>query len=1717
MLTDSLNPRSAKKRENFRLCVLSGTGNPLLQDAGVSKTSRRKPSQPGTDALVPMIHVFSITRGTGIHAGVLLRNPSSLLPQMLAGALLILPANAVDVTMTASDTANAATTSFNGNLGRWSNAAAPEAGNSYTNTGFLLRTPNSGGPHVFAGDSLTLTRTESAIGRLLFKGPDGDSVTINQLVLNGGLLDMGVGGGTFTTTLAGAITIQPGFTSYLNAEGSTTLGTGGETLDITATISGSGACQIGGIWGASSIEGLFVPTAAVSNSAGTVRLSSENPYSGTMTIAGTPVNSTRGGLQLAHLRAAQYATLRLSTTNSTAAPPVSFLASANTGPFVIGALEGTANQTLRDTAGAPVTLELGNNNTDSTFSGNLSGPGNLTKSGTGTLTLAGTQTYTGDTTILDGHLIMNSPSLADTSTLTISDPATLELNHAGIDSVAQLIFDGSPQPDGIYHAGNSAGRIIGTGSIRVGPPPPVESPHRTPTVWEPYNGMTPILTSQSDYFAIPFMPVTETATATSLTIAAEGQAIPIHYSANDAKVVEITANALRDDIQRVTGLLPSVSTEAPATATAILIGTIGKSPLIDDLVTAGKIDVSAIQGKWEAYTAAVVENPLPDLTRALVIAGSDRRGTAFGGFALSESMGVSPWHFWGDVPTPQKSALHISGTHTQPSPGVKYRGIFLNDEDWGLQPWAAQTFEPEVGNIGPKTYSTIFELLLRLHANVIWPAMHEFPVQTTPFYLVPGNKQAADDHAIVISTSHHEPMMRNSHEYNTSVLGPYNYWTNRENIYNFWEERVIETKAYENIYTIGMRGRDDSGMLAPPGTTNAQRAEKLQNEIIPDQRQMITDHVNADPSEIPQIFIPYKETLVQYQSGLQLPDDVTIVWPDDNHGYIRQLSNPAERARSGGSGVYYHLSYWGVPSSYLWFCTTPPGMTCSEMMKAWDFEASKYWVVNVGDIKPMEIGTDFFLRLARNPEAFRNFDQHLYLTQWADRTFGPQHADDIATVVADYYRLNIVKRPEHLSRTNTGFSHVKNGDEASSRLEAFAALTTAAEAIYDQLPANQKPAFYGMVLFQIRAAEQVNRRNILAERSRLWRDQGRAATNSLAAEAQAAHSALLAELAFYNQVNAGGKWNRMFNPMPISQLPSWARETQNPFIEPSYGSHTPTTAASLAVAIEGSATPLASGTTTALPLFKRTADPTRFIDIFNRGTESLPWSATASAPWITLSQTNGNADARIVVGIDWSKMPRGHAIPGSITIQGADNEYTVNIRGFHPLDLDPATLPDAVENNGLVIIEAEAFAQQQDRADGTGWRKVDEATASRHGMTIQPVTAASIDPATLPGDSPWLTYRFHAFNTGPVKIRTQCLPTHKITSDHPGLRYAISLNNDPPQIIDINAIEYSAAWNVNTLRAASIGVSSHEVTQRGLQHVRIWMVDAGVVLDKLTVEIASGIYEAEDLVVHDSNVPAVRFTDPPASEGAGLHIQSTANGHFATVVLPNLPAGDYDLGTRVKTWTSRGIMQMAVAESPDGPFTEIGGPHDLYTATDIYTDLAPLPLTFSSAGSKYLRFTVVGRNPAATNSWILVDQISLQPAQSTVGAGASIRDWRYIYFGTHENSGDAADLADPDGDGIPNLIEYATGSYPTMPSASPVSAAWNGNHLALLFNRARDATDIIYQVLAGNDLPPTTPIWSSETTPYPGGSAPFIQTIVTDYQEIGDSAKRFLILKVERP
>src|SRR6266536_3494552 len=522
-----------------------------------------------------------------------------------------------------------------------------------------------------------------------------------------------------------------------------------------------------------------------------------------------------------------------------------------------------------------------------------------------------------------------------------------------------------------------------------------------------------------------------------------GRAADILISPKDFKVVQIAAESLAADVERVTGKKPVLRREAAGreaaglSASAIIVGTLGHSPLIDALVLAGKLDVSRLRGKWESFVIATVPHPLPGVQMGLAIVGSDRRGTAYGVFELTQAIGVSPWYWWADV-TPERLASLIvqAGIRRAGPPSVQYRGIFINDEDWGLQPWAARTFEPERGDIGPKTYARICELLLRLKANTLWPAMHEC---TRAFNLFPDNKQVADDYAIVMGSSHAEPMLRNNVGEWKDKPEDYDYTRNREGVRHYWEERVAANGRFENVYPLGMRGIHDSAMRGPK--TTPERI-KLLEQIFADQRALLAQYVNPDVSKVPQIFCPYKEVLADYRAGLSVPADVTIVWPDDNFGYIRYFPAADEQQRPGGFGVYYHLSYLGQPLSYTWLETTPPALIWEEMSKAYEHGARKFWIANVGDIKPSEIGMEFFLQMAWDISRWRRDSLPNFLEQWARREFGPKYSTQTSAVMNEYYRLGFGRKPEHLQwylpnepPRPSDLTAIDFGDEIQTRLD----------------------------------------------------------------------------------------------------------------------------------------------------------------------------------------------------------------------------------------------------------------------------------------------------------------------------------------------------------------------------------------------------------------------------------------------------------------------------------------------------------------------------------------------------------------------------------------------------------------------------------------------------------------------------------------------------------
>ena len=461
----------------------------------------------------------------------------------------------------------------------------------------------------------------------------------------------------------------------------------------------------------------------------------------------------------------------------------------------------------------------------------------------------------------------------------------------------------------------------------------------------------------------------------AFVLAGNGRPAPLVVSGEDWPGVIRAVGDLSQDVGRVTGHdAPVIKNDAPAGDQVVLIGTIGKSPLIDALVRRHKLDVSGIEGKWESAVTTIVDRPMPGVRRALVIAGADKRGTIYGIYDLSEQMGVSPWYWWADVRVPHADALYVEpGRYVQPVPAVKYRGIFFNDEAPALSGWTKEKF----GGMNHEFYTRVFELLLRLKANFLWPAMWNNAFAADD----PLNPKLADEYGIVMGTSHEEPMMRAEKEWVWGHHGAWDYSTNQKEIDDFWREGMKRDKSYEEVVTLGMRGEGDTPMSA---TANTQLLER----IVADQREILKQTVNPDLTKVPQVWALYKEVQDYYENGMRVPDDVTLLWSDDNWGDLRRLPTAEERKRPGGAGIYYHFDYVGGPRSYKWLNTNPITKVQEQMHLALKYGADRLWVVNVGDGKPMEFPIEFFLDYARTPDRWDKDHLDEFTKLWVSESLG---------------------------------------------------------------------------------------------------------------------------------------------------------------------------------------------------------------------------------------------------------------------------------------------------------------------------------------------------------------------------------------------------------------------------------------------------------------------------------------------------------------------------------------------------------------------------------------------------------------------------------------------------------------------------------------------------------------------------------------------------------
>ena len=523
---------------------------------------------------------------------------------------------------------------------------------------------------------------------------------------------------------------------------------------------------------------------------------------------------------------------------------------------------------------------------------------------------------------------------------------------------------------------------------------------------------------------------------------------PVSYSV-EGKVSPVVRQALRlfeDDMELVTGK------KAVASKNAV---------------------IRIVQGKGsdDGFCISVKDGKI-------VVEGHNARGAAYGLLQLSRMAGVSPWVWWGDVRPQSQNKLSLPEEfRVEHTPSVQYRGIFINDEDWSLRKWSKD-------DMGPQTYKRLFELMLRLRANTLWPAMHDV---SPGFFTVKGNKEIADSFGILIGTSHCEPLLRNNvAEWNVKERGAYNYITNREAVRKYWAERLKQVKGSEELFTIGMRGIHDGSMEGVK--TPEEKLNGLQ-QVIDDQRELIRKYYNKDVEKVPQVFIPYKEVLEIYESGLRVPDDVTLMWCDDNYGYLTRLPDAEQQKRKGGGGVYYHLSYWGRPHDYLWLTTTQPGLIYTEMKAAYDHNCRRLWIVNVHDPKVAAYDLELFLDMAWDIEAITPATIGKHLECWLATQFGAEVGHAIAPAMREFYRLNGIRRPEFMGWTQVELDKKKypggksvptttefTRKEAFERMNDFARIEATVDVYAQMVPEYLQDAYFAHVLYPVHASAAMTRK-----------------------------------------------------------------------------------------------------------------------------------------------------------------------------------------------------------------------------------------------------------------------------------------------------------------------------------------------------------------------------------------------------------------------------------------------------------------------------------------------------------------------------------------------------------------------------------------------------------------------------------------------------------------
>jgi hypothetical protein len=798
-------------------------------------------------------------------------------------------------------------------------------------------------------------------------------------------------------------------------------------------------------------------------------------------------------------------------------------------------------------------------------------------------------------------------------------------------------------------------------------------------------------------------------------------AASIYTDVNDNWLIQKIAKLFQTDIEKVTGKKPTILHKLSAPEkNIIIIGSVGHSSFIDQLIADKKLNISNTKGKWEAYQIQIISHPFKGIDNALVIAGSDKRGTAFGVFELSKQIGVSPWYWWADVPVKMQIELYIKkNISISDHPSVKYRGIFINDEAPAFSGWTKEKF----GDVNHLVYEKIFELLLRLKANYLWPAMWGNAFNDDD----KENPVLADKWGIVMGTSHHEPMLRAQQEWKRYGKGKWNYDSNKVVLNEFWKKGIENMGTHESIVTIGMRGDGDEPMTE--GTATA-----LLERIVTDQRKIIEDVTHKPASQTQQLWALYKEVQDYYDNGMRVPDDVTLLLCDDNWGNIRRLPKLTDKPRGGGYGIYYHFDYVGGPRNYKWINTNNIARVWEQLHLAYEYGVDKIWIVNVGDIKPMEFPINFFLDYAWNPKKWNEDNLRDYYTKWAAQQFGKTYAKEIGDILRKYSQYASRRKPELLDE-NT-LSVFNSNYEADRIVNEWNELLVKAEKINKLIAAEYKDAFFELVLHPIKALSNLYEMYVSTAKNKYYASIRYILTNSYADKVKLLFERDNSITKYFNDTLANGKWHHMMDQTHIGYT-YW----QQPFID---------------------------------------------------------------------------------------KMPNVISI-------NPDSIANISLTKGVPIALSKKLLKDKMhyELGGYISIQASHFTKAINRSN-IHWKVIPDIGRDGDGITNFPVTASE---QSISKESPHLEYESYTYDSGIVKLQCYFSPTLNLHNDD-GLKYAISIDDEQPQIISINKesndVRIWEQWVANNI---IIKTSLHTIVKPGKHVIKYWMISPSVILQKIVLDL----------------------------------------------------------------------------------------------------------------------------------------------------------------------------------------------------------------------------------------------------------------------------------------